>query len=104
MATLDQLMIAVEAAEKAGNIDDVKYFLSEAKKLRDQQNQPKEKPKKAKATLSGGLRTLAQGIMLGYGDEAEAYVRSKFSGSKDYDELLQEVRSNVAEFKKAKPI
>lgn len=104
MATLDQLIRAAEAAEKAGNIDDVKLFLSEAKKLRDQQNKPKEKPKKAKATFSGGLRTLAQGITLGYGDEAEAYVRSKFSGSKDYDELLQEVRSNVAEFKKAKPV
>lgn len=106
MATLDQLMKAVEAAEQAGNIDDVKFFLSEAKKLRDQQNQPKAKvkPKKAKATISGGLRTLAQGITLGYGDEAEAYVRSKFSDSKDYDELLQEVRSNVAEFKRAKPV
>lgn len=104
MATLEQLMQAVEAAEEAGNIDDVKLFLTEAKKLRDQQSKPKEKPKKAKATLSGGLRTLAQGITLGYGDEAEAYVRSKFSDSKDYDELLQEVRSNVAEFKKAKPV
>ena len=32
MATLEQLMQAVEAAEKAGNIDDVKLFLTEAKK------------------------------------------------------------------------
>ena len=104
MATLDQLMKAVEAAEKAGNVDDVKFFLSEAKKLRDQQNQPKEKTKKPKATISGGLRTLAQGIMLGYGDEAEAYVRSKFSDSENYDELLEEVRSSVDEFKRAKPV
>ncbi len=31
MATLDQLMKAVEAAEKAGNIDDVKFFYQKQK-------------------------------------------------------------------------
>tara|TARA_R100000951_G_C2645548_1_gene182482 strand:+ start:807 stop:2750 length:1944 start_codon:yes stop_codon:yes gene_type:complete len=104
MATIDQLLKAAEMAEREGNKDDVVFFLSEAKKLRDQQRpETPAEVQKPKATLKGGLRTLAQGLTLGFGDEAEAYARSVFSGQ-DYEKILPEIRKNLAEFKKAKPL
>ena len=104
MATIQQLLQAAEEAERQGNLEDVKLFLSEAKKIREkQQEKPIASTKAPKATIKGGLRTLAQGILLGFGDEAEAYVRSTFGGE-DREKLLKEIRSDISQFKEARPV
>lgn len=101
MATIEELTKLAIAADKAGETADVQFLLGEIKKLESQQA-PKKTPAKAKATGSGALRTLAQGITLGFGDEAEAYVRSTFTG-KDRDELLKEIRGDIKSFARARP-
>ncbi len=96
MATVDQLLQAAKQAEAAGNEDDVRIILQEIKRMRSQQAPERAPVEKPKATTSGAVRTLAQGILLGFGDEAEAYVRSTFSGQ-DRDELLAEIRKDIAQ-------
>ena len=46
---------------------------------------------------------LGQGTALGFGDEIEAYVRSKINDSKSYDELLTEIRADIDKFKDENP-
>ncbi len=46
---------------------------------------------------------LGQGTALGFGDEIEAYVRSKIDDSKSYDELLTEIRADIDKFKEENP-
>lgn len=102
MATVDQLLQAAKQAEAAGNEDDVRIILQEIKRMRSQQAPERAPVEKPKATASGAVRTLAQGILLGFGDEAEAYVRSTFSGQ-DRDELLMEIRKDIAQYGAARP-
>ena len=102
MATVDQLLQAAKQAEAAGNEDDVRIILQEIKRMRSQQAPERAPIEKPKATTSGAVRTLAQGILLGFGDEAEAYVRSTFSGQ-DRDELLAEIRKDIAQYGAARP-
>jgi len=102
MATVDQLLQAAKQAEAAGNEDDVRIILQEIKRMRSQQAPERAPVEKPKATTSGAVRTLAQGILLGFGDEAEAYVRSTFSGQ-DRDELLAEIRKDIAQYGAARP-
>jgi len=102
MATVDQLLQAAKQAEAAGNEDDVRIILQEIKRMRSQKAPERAPVEKPKATTSGAVRTLAQGILLGFGDEAEAYVRSTFSGQ-DRDELLAEIRKDIAQYGAARP-
>ena len=101
MATIEELTKLAIAADKAGETADVQFLLGEISKLESQQAS-KKTPAKAKATGSGALRTLAQGITLGFGDEAEAYVRSTFTGE-DRDALLKEIRGDIKTFARARP-
>lgn len=62
-----------------------------------------ESPQKAKEASSLGFaRTIAQGAMLGFGDEAEAYVRSAFS-DKDQEEILKEIRKDISLYSQQNP-
>ena len=63
---------------------------------------------KIKKSKTGGVKDyaraiLGQGFGLGFGDEAEAYVRSILSG-KEYDEVIKEVRSEIEQFKEEQPV
>ena len=48
-------------------------------------------------------RTIGQGLLLGFGDEAEASVRSAFDKSKTYDEFLQEARAGIEQVRQKAP-
>ena len=48
-------------------------------------------------------RTIGQGLLLGYGDEAEATVRRAFDKSKTYEEFLQEARVGVEQVRQKAP-
>lgn len=102
MATIEALIKAAEAADAAGNEEDARVLLAEVQRMQAEKSKTANKPKTAKATGSGALRTLAQGITLGFGDEAEAYVRSTFTG-KDRDDLLKEIRGDIKSFSRARP-
>jgi len=49
-------------------------------------------------------RSLAQGVLFGFGDEAEALIRSAFDKSKNYDEFLEESRKGLEEIREKAPI
>ena len=57
--------------------------------------------KEADATInvaSGLARAIGQGISFGFADEAEAYIRSKFS-DRDYKQIRDEIRGKVDKFR-----
>ena len=103
MATASEYLKAAEKAESQGNAEDAALFRKMANRLSGSAK-PDEavKPKAAKATGSGALRTIAQGVLLGFGDEAEAYIRSTFTGE-DRDALLKEIRGDIKSFARARP-
>jgi len=49
------------------------------------------------------LRTAAQGLLFGFADELEAALVAGLT-DREYDELLTEIRGNIDEYRKAKPI
>jgi len=51
---------------------------------------------------SGLVRTIAQGVSLGFGDEIEAGVRSLFS-EEDYGQIVDKVRVDIKKFSDANP-
>lgn len=54
--------------------------------------------------LVGGTRAaLGQGVMMGWGDEAEAWLRSKL-GQGSYEDLLKKIRSEYGQFAEQYPI
>tara|TARA_R110001632_G_C11337018_1_gene417038 strand:+ start:705 stop:2225 length:1521 start_codon:yes stop_codon:yes gene_type:complete len=48
-------------------------------------------------------RTIGQGLLLGFGDEAEASVRSAFDKSKSYEEFLEEARAGIEQVRNKAP-
>jgi hypothetical protein len=63
---------------------------------------------KQKSSDVGGVRdyaraTLGQGLMFGFGDEAEAFVKS-LVGDREYDEIVQEVRADINRFREEQPV
>jgi hypothetical protein len=63
---------------------------------------------KIKEKKTGGVKDyaraiLGQGLGLGFGDEAEAYVRSILN-NEDYDEVIKEVRSEIQQFREEQPV
>ena len=48
------------------------------------------------------LRSAAQGLTLGFGDEIEALVRSKVAGQ-DFDKTIAQIRSDLAAYREADP-
>lgn len=62
-----------------------------------------EMPQEPKASVGAGVtRSVAQGLTFGGADEAEAYIRSIF-GSREYDDLLADIRSQVGQFQEERP-
>lgn len=66
--------------------------------------QPKREPTSSVMGDVIGRVGVGQGLMMGYGDEAEAFVRSKMPGGRNYDEELADVRQKIATTQKERPI
>lgn len=47
---------------------------------------------------------IGQGLMMGYGDEAEAFLRSKMPGGRPYEEELADVRKKIETTQRERPI
>lgn len=47
---------------------------------------------------------IGQGVMMGYGDETEAYIRSKLPGGRPYEEELADVRQKIRTAQEERPI
>lgn len=59
---------------------------------------------KSPDVVKGGARAaLGQGLLLGWGDEAEAWLRSKL-GDEDYRDALNQIRREYGEFSQAYPV
>ena len=63
---------------------------------------------KQKSSDVGGVRdyaraTLGQGLAFGFGDEAEAFVKSLVS-DREYDDIVQEVRADINRFREEQPV
>ena len=54
--------------------------------------------------LAGGARAaIGQGLMMGWGDEAEAWLRSKL-GEGDYNDIVKRIRKEYGEFSERNPV
>lgn len=59
---------------------------------------------KAPNAFVGGTRAaVGQGLMMGWGDEAEAWLRSKL-GQGEYDELVQRIRKEYGQYSEDNPV
>ena len=54
-------------------------------------------------SLAGVGRTALQGLTLGFGDEAEAGLKTGFGLLGDYDETVADIRSNIKDFRRENP-
>lgn len=55
------------------------------------------------ALLGGTRAAVGQGLMMGWGDEAEAWLRSKL-GQGEYDDLVQKIRKEYGTYSEQNPI
>ena len=62
----------------------------------------KEREEKRQEVPTQRLRSIGQGLTFGFADEIEAGIRSL--GSREYDDLLNEVRGAVKEYQQARPM
>lgn len=53
--------------------------------------------------LSGTRAAVGQGLMMGWGDEAEAWLRSKL-GQGEYEDLVQRIRKEYGQFSENNPV
>ena len=53
--------------------------------------------------LGGARAVLGQGLGMGWGDEAEAWLRSKLGGSKGYESELAKINQEYAQYSKENP-
>lgn len=53
--------------------------------------------------VGGARAALGQGLGMGWGDEAEAWLRSKLSGSKGYEAELAKINQEYAQYSKENP-
>lgn len=64
----------------------------------------KDYTQKAPANVGLGLaRSAGQGLLFGFGDEVEAFVRSRAEGA-EYEDELKKVRSELEQFRKEAPV
>lgn len=52
--------------------------------------------------IGSGARTFGQGVLLGWGDELEAKVRSMFE-DRPYEQIVSEIRKDIAQFEERNP-
>lgn len=102
---VDRLLGDALRSAKAKNREGIQQALNEAKTLGVD-------PESFKAALSeydrnkadyGWLRAFAQGVSLGFADEAEAFAREKVMGE-DYDEALRSIRAGKAAYEGENPL
>ena len=74
------------------------------KKLLANQNQ-EVKQMELKPSLSSNLArsAIGQGLLFGFGDELEAGVRAAFDKSRTYDDFVNDIRTNLDQFRKDSP-
>ena len=53
--------------------------------------------------LSGVLRSAAQGLTLGFGEEIEAMIRSAIPGGPEYEEVRNQLRQQISQFRQQYP-
>lgn len=66
--------------------------------------EPKREPSSSVGADVIGRIGIGQGLMMGYGDEAEALIRSKLPGGKSYEEELADVRQKIRQAQQERPI
>lgn len=66
--------------------------------------QPQREPSSSVLSDVIGRVGVGQGLMMGYGDEAEALVRSTLPGGRSYEEELADVRKKVETTQRERPI
>ena len=66
--------------------------------------QPQQEPSSSVGADVIGRVGIGQGLMMGYGDEAEAFVRSKLPGGRSYEEELADVRQKIRTTQQERPI
>lgn len=66
--------------------------------------QPAQEPTSSIGADVIGRVGVGQGLMMGYGDEAEAFIRSKLPGGRSYEDELADVRQKIATTQRERPI
>lgn len=66
--------------------------------------QPAQEPTSSVGADVIGRVGVGQGLMMGYGDEAEAFIRSKLPGGRSYEDELTDVRQKIATTQRERPI
>lgn len=70
----------------------------------DRYKQPAKEPTSSIGADVIGRLGVGQGLMMGYGDEAEAYIRSKLPGGRPYEDELTDVRQKIQTAQQERPI
>ena len=53
--------------------------------------------------VSGVLRSAAQGLTMGFGEEIEAMIRSALPGGPEYEEVRNQLRQQISQFREQYP-
>ncbi len=77
--------------------------LEELRKLKEGGNAPISTPGNVGGVRDYARATLGQGLAFGFGDEAEAFVKSLVS-DREYDDIVQEVRADINRFREEQPV
>jgi len=79
-------------------------FKDKQKKLLAKKNQ-EVKQMELKPSLSSNLArsAIGQGLLFGFGDELEAGIRAAFDKSRTYDDFVNDIRTNLDQFRNDSP-
>lgn len=101
---VDKLLGDALRSAKGGDRSGVQTALKEARALGVNKNNFMKMLKQYDANKSdfGWFRSFAQGLSLGFADEAEAYIRSL--GGADYDKTLRSIRAGKAAYEGEYPL
>lgn len=70
----------------------------------DRYNAPSKEPTSSVMGDVIGRVGIGQGLAMGYGDEVEAFIRSKLPGGRSYEEELTDVRQKIETAQRERPI
>lgn len=70
----------------------------------DRYNAPSKEPTSSVVGDVIGRVGIGQGLAMGYGDEVEAFIRSKLPGGRPYEEELTDVRQKIETAQRERPI
>lgn len=107
MATYKELMELAAIADQNGETEEARQLVEMALKAKGRPAPEPTPEPEAEASVDDGkwnkTRAFAQGILLGWGDEAEAFIRSAYTGE-EREDLLKEIRKDISAYKKQNPI